>query len=338
MTSVVEADSPVIFRPELRALDTIIAGAQALRAQLAGAGPLADAVNAAVELIAGNKGRLLVTGVGKSGHIARKLAATFSSTGTPAYYIHPTEASHGDLGMIDDSDVIFALSWSGETAELASILAYAKRFAVSMIALTAGGRSTLATAADVALILPRAREACPHNLAPTTSTVMQLALGDAIAIAVMTRKGFTARDFSVFHPGGKLGAKLRRVGELMHAGNLPVLPLGSRMGDAILTMTSGGFGVVGITEPGGDLIGLITDGDLRRFLRNDAGQQADARILDVPVDKVMTRSPVVVAPEAFAAEALEILQSRKISVLFVVDGRRPVGVIHMHDLLRVGVA
>lgn len=300
-------------------------------------GALGKTLKEAIDLIADRPGRLIVTGVGKSGHIARKLAATFSSTGTAAYYVHPTEASHGDLGMVESSDIILALSWSGETTELASVIHYAKRFTVPLIALTAGADSTLAQASTVALILPHVREACPHNLAPTTSTVLQLALGDALAMAVMTRKGFSDSDFYIFHPGGKLGSQLRRVGDIMHKDKMPLLGPTSRMTEAILAMTSGGFGVVGIIDADRKLVGVITDGDLRRFMRTESGPHLDASMLEAPVTQVMTRNPVTINPQIMAAEALDILQTRKISVLFAVEAGRPVGILHTLDLLRIGV-
>lgn len=301
-------------------------------------GPLGEAIDKAIGIVAEGKGRLIVTGIGKSGHIARKLAATFSSTGTAAYYVHPTEAGHGDLGMVDGSDVILALSWSGETTELAVVLAFAKRFNVPVIALTAGAESTLAAAADVALILPRVREACPHNLAPTTSTVLQLAIGDAIAMGVMVRRGFSETDFHIFHPGGKLGSQLRRVSDIMHTERLPLIAADSRMTDAILAISSGGFGVVGVVDGDEHLIGIVTDGDLRRFVHSDLGPQLSASKLETPVVQVMTRKPITVAPQIFAAEALDLLQNRKISVLFVVENEKPIGILHTLDLLRIGVA
>lgn len=301
-------------------------------------GPLGDAIDKAIGIIAEGKGRLIVTGIGKSGHIARKLAATFSSTGTAAYYVHPTEAGHGDLGMVDGTDVILALSWSGETTELAVVLAFAKRFNVPVIALTAGAESTLAAAADVALVLPRVREACPHNLAPTTSTVLQLAIGDAIAMGVMVRRGFSETDFHIFHPGGKLGSQLRRVSEIMHKDGLPLIRTDSRMTEAILAISSGGFGVVGVVDETGCLNGVVTDGDLRRFVHSDLGPQLSPAKLETPVTSVMTRNPITVGPQIFAAEALDLLQNRKISVLFVVEDQRPIGILHTLDLLRIGVA
>lgn len=321
----------------INALENTTHGLAALE-QAALTGPLGAAIDAAIGLIAETRGRLIITGVGKSGHIARKLAATFASTGTAAYYVHPTEAGHGDLGMVDgSSDVIMALSWSGETTELAVVLAFAKRFDVPVVAVTAGVDSTLAAAARVALILPKVREACPHNLAPTTSTVLQLAIGDAIAMGVMVRKGFSETDFHIFHPGGKLGSQLRRVSDIMHRETMPLIDASSRMTDAILAISSGGFGVVGIVDAAGKLAGIITDGDVRRFVHSGlTGGMAEK--LDTPVAEVMTRAPITVPPQVFAAEALDLLQNRKISVLFVVEDGKPVGVLHTLDLLRIGVA
>lgn len=333
-------DSPLpkpALAAALHAIEITKTGVAALE-EAALQGPLGEAIDKAIGIIAEGKGRLIVTGIGKSGHIARKLAATFSSTGTAAYYVHPTEAGHGDLGMVDSTDVILALSWSGETTELAVVLAFAKRFDVPVVALTAGAESTLAAAADVALILPRVREACPHNLAPTTSTVLQLAIGDAIAMGVMVRRGFSETDFHIFHPGGKLGSQLRRVSEIMHKESLPLIAHNSRMTDAILAISSGGFGVVGVVDETGCLSGVVTDGDLRRFVHSDLGPQLSPAKLETPVTSVMTRNPITVGPQIFAAEALDLLQNRKISVLFVVEDQKPVGVLHTLDLLRIGVA
>jgi arabinose-5-phosphate isomerase len=285
----------------------------------------------AVGLIRAARGRVIVSGMGKSGHVGHKIAATLSSTGTPAFFVHPAEASHGDLGMIAGDDVVLALSWSGETAELKNLIDYSRRFRIGLIAVTADAASTLGQAADVTLVLPQAREACPHNLAPTTSSLMQLALGDALAIALLESRGFTAIDFRNLHPGGRLGAALTFVRDLMHGGaEMPLKPEGTRMSDALVEMSAKGFGCVGITDASGCLVGIITDGDLRRHMRPD--------LLEARVEDVMTRGPNVVRPDQLASETLEILNSLKRTVLFVVEGRRAVGVVHMHDLLRAGVA
>ena len=292
---------------------------------------LAEPFAAAVARIEAAAGRVIVTGMGKSGHIGRKIAATLSSTGTPAHFVHPGEASHGDLGAVQRDDVILALSWSGETTELADIVAYAKRFRVGLIAVTSGLDSTLAAQADICLALPRVREACPNGLAPTTSTTMQLALGDALAVALLERRGFTAEHFRMFHPGGRLGAQLRHVRDVMHAGpRLPVVPVGTAMAAAIGEISAKGFGCVIVVEPDGRLAGIVTDGDLRRNLRPDL----DA----VPVEAVMTRCPRVIGPGALLAEALEVQERAKITALVVVEAERPVGLVHYLDLLRAGVA
>jgi arabinose-5-phosphate isomerase len=286
---------------------------------------------AAIDRIRAAQGRVIVTGMGKSGHVARKIASTLASTGTPALFVHPSEASHGDLGMITSNDVIIALSWSGETAELKDLTDYSRRFRIGLIAMTANADSTLAKTADVVLALPQAREACPHNLAPTTSSLMQLALGDALAIALLESHGFTAVDFGLLHPGGKLGALLKIVREFMHSDDaVPLTPLGTSMSDAILVMSTKGFGCVGITDARGLLVGIITDGDLRRHMRPD--------LLDQRVDDVMTRTPKTVRPDQLISETLELLNATKVTALFVVDSGKPVGVIHIHDLLRAGAA
>src|SRR6476659_580065 len=321
-------ESPLISSA-LRTLDIEAGGVAALIAAIRGA--LALPFATAVDLIARSKGRLIVTGMGKSGHVGRKIAATFASTGTPAYFVHPGEASHGDLGMITRDDVIMALSWSGETVELKDLIDYSRRFKAGLIAVTAEAESTLAKMADVALLLPQAREACPHNLAPTTSSLMQLALGDALAIALLESHGFTAVDFGLLHPGGKLGTLLKTVRDIMHSGQtMPLMPLGTRMSDAILEMTTKGFGCVGIVDGRGLLTGIITDGDLRRHMRND--------LLDTRVDDVMTRSPKSVRPDQLLSETLDILNSMKVTALFAVEAGKPVGIIHVHDLLRTGAA
>ena len=287
--------------------------------------------NAAVDLILGVRGRVIVSGMGKSGHVGRKIAATLSSTGTPAFFVHPAEASHGDLGMITAEDVIVALSWSGETAELKNLIDYSRRFRIGLIAVTAEANSTLGQAADVVLALPPAREACPHNLAPTTSSLMQLALGDALAIALLEGRGFTVVDFRNLHPGGRLGAALTFVRDLMHRGGaVPLAALGTLMSDALVEMSAKGFGCVGIVDAGGNLVGIITDGDLRRHMRAD--------LLKARVEDVMTRGPNTVRPDQLASEALEFLNAMKRTVLFVVEGTKPIGIVHMHDLLRAGVA
>ena len=284
----------------------------------------------AADLIRGAKGRLIVTGLGKSGHIGRKIAATFASTGTPAFFVHAAEAGHGDLGMITTDDIILALSWSGEQPEMKTLITYAKRFRIALIAMTAERNSTLSKAADVALALPKAREACPHNLAPTTSSLMLLALGDALAIALLEGRGFTSVDFSVLHPGGKLGAMLKYTRDLMHTGDaMPLKPLGTRMSDALVEMSSKGFGCVGITDARGAIAGIVTDGDLRRHMRPD--------LMTALVDDVMTKNPKTIRGDLLASEALEILNSSKITALIVTEANKPVGIVHLHDILRAGV-
>lgn len=289
--------------------------------------PFADAVLA----LSGAKGRVIVTGVGKSGHIGSKIAATLASTGTPAFFVHPAEANHGDLGMIAADDVIIAMSWSGETAELKGILAYSRRYRIPLIAVTSGANSTLAQEADIVLSLPKAEEACPHGLAPTTSTLMQLAIGDALAVALLESRGFTARDFHTYHPGGRLGASLKHVSDIMHKGErLPLVDSGTSMRDAIMEITSKGFGCVGITTPDGLLAGIITDGDLRRKINMD--------LLSMTVDDVMTHAPKTIQPDMLVAKALDIANTSAITALMVTDNLRPIGIIHIHDLLRIGAA
>jgi arabinose-5-phosphate isomerase len=322
-----------------RAHELIASAVRTLEAGAGGITALAAAIHdglgqsfiAAIDLIHGARGRVIVTGMGKSGHVGRKIAATLASTGTPAFFVHPSEASHGDLGMITADDVIMALSWSGETVELKDLIDYSRRFRIGLVAVTAFADSTLGGEADVVLTLPQAREACPHNLAPTTSTLMQAALGDALAIALLERRGFTAHQFHNFHPGGKLGAMLKFVGNVMHEGKaIPLATLGTRMADAVIEMSAKGFGCVGITDAGGRLVGIITDGDLRRHM--------GPNLLEARVDDVMTRGPKTVRPDQLASEALEILNSSKITALIVADAGKPVGVVNVHDLLRAGVA
>jgi arabinose-5-phosphate isomerase len=292
---------------------------------------LGQAFVAAVDLIRGVRGRLIVAGMGKSGHVGRKIAATFASTGTPAYFVHPSEASHGDLGMITADDVIMAISWSGETAELKDLTDYSRRFKIGLIAITSNRDSALAAAADIVLSLPQAREACPHNLAPTTSTLMQQALGDALAIALLESRGFTALKFAELHPGGKLGAMLKFVRDIMRAGDdVPVVNAGTRMSDALVVMTAKSLGCVLIVGTDGRLTGIITDGDLRRHM--------SPNLLDLPVEEIMTREPKTVRPDQLASEALEILNASKKTQLIVAEQGKPIGVVHVHDLLRAGVA
>ena len=323
-----EDASPAIASAR-RTLNAERAGIEALDAAIGNG--MGAPFAAAVSLIASAPGRVIVSGMGKSGHVGRKIAATMASTGTPAFFVHPGEASHGDLGMITEGDVILALSWSGETAELGDMIDYSRRFNVGLVAITSRPDSLLARAADVALVLPRAEEACPHGLAPTTSTVMQLALGDALAVALLEGRGFTADHFRVYHPGGKLGAKLRQVRDFMHAGDSqPLVPLGASMADALVEMSRKGFGCVGVVDTAGLLAGIVTDGDLRRHMSD--------RLMTMAVDQVMTAGPRVAVPDMLASAALEMMNARKITAAFVVEDRRPVGLIHLHDLLRAGVA
>ena len=313
----------------VRTLEAEAGGINALTAAIHDG--LGEAFTAAIDLIRGASGRVIVTGMGKSGHVGRKVAATLASTGTPAFFVHPSEASHGDLGMITPDDVIMALSWSGETAELKDLTDYSRRFKIGLVAVTAFPESTLAQAADVVLALPQAREACPHNLAPTTSTLMQQALGDALAIALLESRGFTALKFAELHPGGRLGAMLKFVRDIMRSGQaMPLVALGTRMADALVEMTAKSLGCVVITGPDGRLLGIITDGDLRRHMR--------ANLLDLLVEEIMTRGPITVSPDQLASEALELLNSLKKTQLVVIEDGRPVGVVHVHDLLRAGVA
>jgi arabinose-5-phosphate isomerase len=313
----------------LRTLEAEREGIAALAAAMSDA--LGESFIAAVEKIRGARGRIIVTGMGKSGHIARKIAATLASTGSPAFFVHAAEASHGDLGMITSDDIMLVLSWSGETEELKDLIAYSRRFRIALIAVTVNADSTLGKAADIVLALPAAREACPHNLAPTTSSLMQLALGDALAIALLESRGFTAIDFGVLHPRGKLGAALKFVRDIMHTGSaMPSIRRGALMSEAIVEMTTKGFGCVAVTDAAGRLAGIITDGDLRRHMSPD--------LLQLSVDAVMTTSPVVVRPDQLAGEALELINSLKKQALIVVESAKPVGILNFHDLLRAGVA
>jgi arabinose-5-phosphate isomerase len=295
-------------------------------------GELSAAFAEAVAVIARAKGRVIVTGMGKSGHVGRKIASTLASTGTQAHFVHPAEASHGDLGMVGQDDVILALSWSGEARELADIIAYSRRFRVPLIAITAAQNGALGRQADVALVLPKADEACPNGLAPTTSTTLQMVMGDALAVALLEGRGFSAEDFRVFHPGGKLGAQLTFVKNVMHKGDaLPLAPESAVLADVLPLMTAKRFGALIVTDAAGKLAGIVTDGDLRRRMSPDL---PGARLADI-----MTRDPRTIAEDALAAEAMEVLNSRNITSLVVVSAAGlPVGIVHMHDLLRLGVA
>jgi arabinose-5-phosphate isomerase len=312
-----------------RTIDCGLEGIKALRSALLD--ELAHDFERAVELMQGCGGRVILTGMGKSGHVGQKIAATLASTGAPAQFVHPAEASHGDLGMITRKDVILALSWSGETIELANILTYSRRFKVPLIAITSRRESSLGKAADIVLALPQVKEACPHGLAPTTSTLVQLALGDCLAIALLEGRGFTALDFKVFHPGGQLGANLKHVRDIMHRGDrLPIVKEGEPMSTALLTMTEKSFGCLGVVGEDGALQGIVTDGDLRRNM--------SPGLLDRTVSEIMTRSPKTVTADTLASAALQIVNASAITALFVVEDGAPVGIVHVHDFLREGVA
>ena len=296
------------------------------------AASLGDSFADAVDAILTAKGRVIVSGMGKSGHIGRKIAATFASTGTPAYFVHPAEASHGDLGMVAEGDVILALSNSGEAPELANLIAYARRFRIKLIGISSRADSSLMTQSDVQLLIPQLGEACGYGVVPTTSTTMALALGDALAIALMEVRDFTPENFRDFHPGGNLGARLSKVRDLMHSGEaLPLVGLQTPMSDTLLTISQRGFGVVGVIGLDGTLVGIVTDGDLRRHM---------AGLLDMTAGAVMTAAPRTIGPDALAEEAVAVMNERKITCLFVVDpagSGRVVGILHIHDCLRAGV-
>jgi arabinose-5-phosphate isomerase len=294
-------------------------------------GALDERFERAVEILAEASGRVIVTGMGKNSHIGAKIAATMASTGTAAFFVHPGEASHGDLGMIVRGDCLLALSNSGETPELADTVAYSRRFSIPLIAITGRGQSTLARNADVALVLPAATEACPMGLAPTTSTTMTLALGDALAVALLERKGFSSADFGVLHPGGRLGRMLMKVADLMHRGEeVPLIAETAGMAEVLVLMTAKAFGVAGILDAEGRLAGIITDGDLRRHMGPD--------LLSLFARQVMTSHPRTIRSDALAAEALGVMNQRKITSLFVVEEERPIGILHIHDCLRAGIA
>ena len=313
-----------------RSIETGRAGLAALLAALDNG--LSEPFAEAVRIIRAARGRVVVSGVGKSGHVGRKIASTLASTGTPSFFVHPAEASHGDLGMLTADDVILALSWSGESAELKSVVEHSRRFRIPLIAITGNAESALAHRADVVLLMPPAAEACPHGLAPTTTTLMQLALGDALAIALLESRGFTAEDFRVLHPGGSLGASLHFVRHIMHTGEeMPLAESGTAMKEAIRTIGEKRLGCVGVVDGDGRLVGIVTDGDLRRHL---SGPDLLAR----KVDTVMTRAPKTIPPDMLAGAALDFLNKAQITALFVVENGRPVGIVHMHDFLRTGVA
>lgn len=312
-------------------LDAEMNGLSAMRAALPDG--LAAAFLASVEAIEQSGGSVVVTGMGKSGHIGKKIAATLASTGTHSHFVHPAEASHGDLGMIAENDVVLALSWSGEAPELANIINYTRRFGNKLIAITSRPDSALGRAADIGLFLPAAEEACPNGLAPTTSTTMTLVAGDILAVLLLERRGFSASDFSRYHPGGKLGAQLLTVGQLMHQGaELPLVRKGSTLSDAIVEMTSKRFGIAAVVDDEGALLGVLTDGDLRRAFQDG--------IHEMKVEEAMGKRqpPQTVTANAMAAQALARMSDAKITCMFVVENARPVGVLHIHDLLRAGVA
>ena len=317
---------------DLAAARRVLTTASAALANLADC--LDDDFTRAVGLMLAAKGRIIVSGMGKSGHIARKLAATLSSTGTPAYFVHPAEASHGDMGAITRQDALLLLSWGGETAELSDLITYAKRHRIPIIAIGANPDSTLIKAADVKLLLPRAPEACPMGLAPTTSTTMMLSLGDALAVALMERKGFSPDQYRDFHPGGSLGRALIRVCDLMHGGaEIPLIRDAVAMRDVLLVMAERRFGCVGLVDAEGALTGIITDGDLSRHINGDD-------FLGRKASDIMTRNPKIAAPGQLAAEALTVMNENKITRLFVLEvgDKKPVGILHIHDCLRAGIA
>jgi len=292
---------------------------------------LGSEIDQALDLLFAATGRVIVSGMGKSGHIANKIAATLASTGTPAQFVHPAEASHGDLGMITNKDAVIALSNSGETTELADLITFTRRWSIPLIAITGRKESSLGQAADVALVLPKADEAGTLGLAPTTSTTMMLALGDALAVALLERRGFSAEDFHQLHPGGKLGQRLLRVAEIMHKGSeLPLIPASAPMSQALIEMTTKTFGCVGVIGPGDTLTGIITDGDLRRHMGDN--------LLNQKAGDVMTKAPRTIRPQALAAEALNIMNEKSITALFVVEESKPVGIVRLHDCLKAGLA
>jgi len=324
-----DAPLPLAIASALRTLEAESSGLTALMDALRNG--LGEAFEAAVTALRAAEGRVIVSGIGKSGHIGRKIAATFASTGTPAFFIHPSEAAHGDLGMVTPKDVLLAISWSGETIELKNIVNYSRRFGVPLISITSRATSALGQASDVVIELPRASEACPHGLAPTTSTTMQLVIGDCLAVALLEARGFSATDFKVFHPGGSLGAQLKFVADLMHKGDrLPLARVDEPMTEALVTMTQKALGCLGVVDGNGQLVGIITDGDLRRHMGPE--------LLAAMAGQVMTPTPKTIKPTTLASSALDILNKSRITTLFVVERGKPIGLVHVHDLLRASVA
>lgn len=313
----------------LRTLTSESAGIQGLKDAMSG--DLGTSFQEAVARIGKMSGRLIVSGMGKSGHVGSKIAATLASTGTPSFFVHPAEAGHGDLGMVAADDIILALSWSGETVELRNLVSYSRRFRVPLIAVTSNIGSALAQAAEIVLPLPVVAEACPHGLAPTTSAIVQLALGDALAIALLESRGFSARDFHTFHPAGTLGASLTHIRDIMHSGDdIPLVETGAPVAQAIQIINDKGFGCVGVVDPSGRLAGIVTDGDIRRQLSSD--------LLTQPVETIMTPDPRTIQPDELVAGALALLNRSAITALMVVEDERPAGIVHMHDFLRIGTA
>jgi len=311
--------------------DYIKTAQRVIQTEMQGLAALADGLDdkfvRAVEMLLAVKGRVIVSGMGKSGHVGRKIAATLASTGTPAQFVHPAEASHGDLGMVTPADLALVLSNSGETPELADLIAHTRRFNIPLIGVAARPASTLMRQADVGLVLPAAQEACGNGIVPTTSTTMTLALGDALAIALMEHRKFTPEHFRTFHPGGKLGALLAKVGDLMHR-DLPLVAENAPMSEALLVISQKGYGVTGVTDAAGALVGIITDGDLRRHMQG---------LLDLQAAAVMTPAPRTIDPDALAEAALAQMQDRKITCLFAVQDGKPQGILHIHDCLRAGL-
>lgn len=321
-------------------VDPVAIAKATIATEAAGLAKLAETVGEefvrVAELIYSGRGRVVVTGIGKSGHIGQKIAATLSSTGTPAYFVHAAEAAHGDLGLVSEDDVVLAISNSGESTELRAIVEYCRRFGVRLVVLTSRPRSTLARLADHVLVLPEAAEACPLSLAPMTSTTMTLVLGDALAAALIRMRGFSSEDFARFHPGGKLGAQLLRISEVLERepsfADIPTVPEEAGLDEVVATITKGHYGFTAVADAQENIIGIITDGDLRRAL-------SDRSVFERRASEIMTRNPKTIGSDRIAAEALAICEEHKISVLFVTDAeKRIVGLLHLKDLLRLGIA